>query len=222
MLNYLLNKSFLTNFLAALVILIGYCIPEYQELITTIGYFAISGSITNWLAIHMLFEKVPGLYGSGVIPNNFTQFKISIRELILDQFFTAENINNAIGQDQFLQNIELSALADSVNYEKLFESLVEGILESSMGSMLNMFGGKDALSSLKEPVIEKLRQAFLDLSEDDSIKEKLSNHLHDEHFAEKIISKISVIVDKRLDELTPQMIKKIVQDIRIVRIAEAQ
>jgi hypothetical protein len=41
----------------------------------------------------MLFEKVPGLYGSGVIPARFEDFKDGIRELIMQQFFTEENID---------------------------------------------------------------------------------------------------------------------------------
>jgi len=40
-----------------------------------IGVFAFSGAITNSLAIHMLFEKVPFLYGSGVIEVNFHSLK---------------------------------------------------------------------------------------------------------------------------------------------------
>ena len=41
----------------------------------------------------MLFEKVPGLYGSGVIPNQFKQIKMSIKQLFMEQFFNRENIN---------------------------------------------------------------------------------------------------------------------------------
>ena len=40
--------------------------------------FALSGGITNWIAIHMLFEKIP-FYGSGVIPKRFEEFKTGIK-----------------------------------------------------------------------------------------------------------------------------------------------
>lgn len=66
----------------------------------SIGFFALSGAITNWLAIHMLFEKVPLLYGSGVIPNRFEEFKTSIKDLMMNQFFTIENV------EQFIHNEE--------------------------------------------------------------------------------------------------------------------
>ena len=77
---HILNKSFLTNLTAILIIVAGYLFPIEQDLIKHIGFFALSGAITNWLAIHMLFEKVPLLYGSGVIPNRFEEFKFSIKE----------------------------------------------------------------------------------------------------------------------------------------------
>ena len=87
-----INKSFTTNLLALLTILLGHLSPIYQDQILSIGYFALSGAITNWLAIYMLFEKVPGLYGSGVIPNRFEDFKKGIHSLIMGQFFTKQNI----------------------------------------------------------------------------------------------------------------------------------
>jgi hypothetical protein len=63
-----LNKSVITNLVAVAIIILGYISPVLPNLIKSIGFFALSGAITNWLAIYMLFEKVPFLYGSGVIP----------------------------------------------------------------------------------------------------------------------------------------------------------
>ena len=57
--NKFLNKSFITNFLSVVIIGIGYISPIQQELIKSIGFFSLSGAITNWLAIYMLFEKIP-------------------------------------------------------------------------------------------------------------------------------------------------------------------
>jgi hypothetical protein len=57
------NMSFLTNLIALYVLLLGYVSPYFSKELQNIGLFALSGSITNWLAIHMLFEKIPFLYG---------------------------------------------------------------------------------------------------------------------------------------------------------------
>ena len=59
---------------------------ELSKIFFSIGMFAISGSVTNWLAVHMLFERVPGLYGSGIIVIRFKEFKTSIYTLIMNQF----------------------------------------------------------------------------------------------------------------------------------------
>jgi hypothetical protein len=86
-----MNKSLITNIISILFIGIGIFINNNIVLMT--GLFALSGALTNWLAIYMLFEKVPFLYGSGVVENRFEEFKISIKELMLEQFFTKDSIN---------------------------------------------------------------------------------------------------------------------------------
>ncbi len=51
------------------------------------GLFGFAGGITNWLAVKMLFDRVPGLYGSGVIPNRFREIRATIKTLIMTHFF---------------------------------------------------------------------------------------------------------------------------------------
>ena len=81
----IINKSLLTNLIAVIIVIVGYLCPAESELLKSIGFFALSGAITNWLAIHMLFEKVPFLYGSGVIPSRFDEFKLAIKDLMMNQ-----------------------------------------------------------------------------------------------------------------------------------------
>ena len=94
-----MNKSLSTNLISLLISAGGYFSPVHSDLIFITGMFALSGGITNWLAIHMLFEKVPLLYGSGVIPNRFEDFKGAIKSLIVDQFFTREHIEKFFEQN---------------------------------------------------------------------------------------------------------------------------
>ena len=79
-----MNKSFITNFIALLATLAGYFFQ--QSLLFTVGLFALSGAFTNWIAVHMLFEKVPFLYGSGVIPARFEDFKLADRHELIKIF----------------------------------------------------------------------------------------------------------------------------------------
>ncbi len=84
-----MNKSLVTNLLALLAMAVGWfaALPW----LWTMGLFAFSGAVTNWLAVHMLFEKVPLLYGSGVIPARFTELKQALHRLVMEQFFSVDN-----------------------------------------------------------------------------------------------------------------------------------
>ena len=88
----MLNKSLTTNLVALTIICASYLSPKYNEIIYQTGLFALSGGITNWLAIHMLFEKVPFFYGSGVIPSRFEEFKLGIKQLVMTEFFTPKTL----------------------------------------------------------------------------------------------------------------------------------
>jgi len=211
----ILNKSVITNFLAALLITAGYFSPVYAELIKTIGFFALSGAFTNWIAIYMLFEKVPLLYGSGIIPNRFEEFKSSIKELMMMQFFTAENIEQFIEGEETKGSavLNLDPLLAAINYDKLFEGLVSSIMESSFGSMLQMMGGEEALVPLKEPFTEKMQLTLVEMVDSDSFKSALKQGLNANQIGEDIVSKIETVIDKRLAELTPQLVKEMVQKI---------
>lgn len=211
----ILNKSFLTNFIAILIIATGYLCPVQPELMKSIGFFALSGAITNWLAVHMLFEKVPLLYGSGVIPNRFDEFKSSIKELMMQQFFTVQNVEQFIEkeEEQGSKVLNLEPLLNAVDYDQIYEGLVSSIMESSFGAMLQMMGGAEALVPLKEPFIEKMKLTLTDMAESDRFKDALRHGLDAHKIGEDIIEKIETVIDKRLDELTPQMVKEIVQAI---------
>ncbi|MFK5948692.1 MAG: DUF445 domain-containing protein [Methylococcales bacterium] len=213
--NKIFNKSFFTNFIAMAIIATGYLCPIQSELVKSIGFFALSGAITNWIAIHMLFEKVPLLYGSGVIPNRFEEFKLSIKNLMMNQFFTLENIEQFIHteeqQGEKLLNIE--PLMEAVDYDKIFEGLISSIMESSFGGMLQMMGGEEALIPLKEPFTEKMKVTLVEMVESEKFKAALEQSLDAHKIGEDIITKVETVIDKRLNELTPQLVKEMVQEI---------
>lgn len=167
------------------------------------GMFALSGGITNWLAIHMLFEKVPLLYGSGVVPNRFEEFKAAIKSLIVEQFFTREHIEKI-----FEENTSQAAanITDKVDFDRVFVGLTETIESSQLGGMLKMVGGKEALEPLREPITLKLKDIISCLA-----SEKVNGAVDDD-LTDTMITKVEQIIDKRLEELTPENVKKIVQN----------
>ena len=199
-----MNKSLLTNIIALLITLIGIINPFENSLLLMIGLFSLSGGITNWIAIHMLFEKVPFIYGSGIIPKNFLIFKQAIKDLVIKEFFSRNNV------EVFTSKISEGAIisiSQNINYNNIFEGLTESIESSQLGGMLSMIGGKKALEPLRKPIIIKLETLFKSIIED----EKNSN------FGDEIVDNVSVriekLIDDRLNELSPQDVKKIIQDL---------
>lgn len=205
-----MNKSIITNLLALIATIFGYIFE--QHLVFTIGLFALSGAITNWLAIHMLFEKIPGLYGSGVIPARFEDFKLAIRQLMMEQFFTKENI------DRFLSSnsggaapIDLSPVVEKVDLSPAFDSLVSVIETSSFAPMLAMVGGSEALQPMKEPFIEKMKVSIQEITQTEQFSTLLRDELEQPNMIATMQDKVSDIIEKRLNELTPQLVKEIIQ-----------
>ena len=197
-----MNKSLITNFLSTLIIIVGYLYQENYPFIIITGVFALSGSLTNWLAIHMLFEKVPLLYGSGVILDKFEDIKLGIKNLILQELFTETQINN------FLLDNKVSAsetIINKIDFDKVFLGLVEAIEGSQLGGMLAMVGGRKALDPLKDPFTKKLKIII-----EDFVTENTSNENSSETSA-SLLLKIENILDARLADLSPEDIKIIVQ-----------
>ena len=154
-----MNKSFATNFIALAVLAAGYQLNS--QVLLYAGLFAFSGAITNWLAIHMLFEKIPGLYGSGVIPARFEEFKLAIKTLMMEQFFTDENIDKFISKElSSNQSFDLEPIISKVDLSPAFDSLVNVISQSSFGGMLSMIGGTEALQPLKQPFVDTLKSTL--------------------------------------------------------------
>ena len=206
-----MNKSLVTNLLAAILVVAGYLLPN--NILFTVGLFALSGAVTNWLAVHMLFEKVPGLYGSGVIPARFEEFKSAIARLMMEQFFTRENIDRFLSQGEGSPaHMDLAPVIEKVDLEPSFNALVDTVAQSSLGGMLAMFGGTDALQPLKEPFIAKMKSSLTELAASEQFYELLKDELEQPDKMAEMQKNIEDIVRQRLDELTPQMVKIMVQE----------
>jgi uncharacterized membrane protein YheB (UPF0754 family) len=207
-----MNKSDITNIISLLIMAFGY--SNGNDLIYMVGLFAFSGAITNSLAIHMLFEKVPFLYGSGVIESKFSQFKISIHNLLMNQFFTKEHLTKFFQEEvnSAKKTIDFEKILNKTDFSPAYDSLKESVMQSSFGGMLGMFGGEAALEPLREPFTKKLQASIISISASDAFQEVVNEALKSEDLSQDIYEKLSRIVNLRLEELTPKMVKEIVQE----------
>ncbi|WP_028021692.1 hypothetical protein [Enterovibrio calviensis] len=205
-----MNKSFLTNAIAAGVFAAGYFLDQPIALYG--GLFALSGSLTNLLAVHMLFEKVPGIYGSGVIQMRFEAFKLGIRSLMMDQFFTKENIDRFLNKEMSGgANLNLDPVIEKIDFNPTFDGLVDVINNSQFGGMLMMLGGAEALDPLREPFVAKMRESVIDITQQDDFRTALKSQIEQPEMLGDITANIETVIEQRLDELTPNMVKDIVQ-----------
>tara|TARA_X000000950_G_scaffold167024_1_gene203985 strand:- start:940 stop:1626 length:687 start_codon:yes stop_codon:yes gene_type:complete len=195
----MMNKSLITNLVSIFIILVGFLYHDEFSFIFLVGVFALSGSITNWLAIHMLFEKIPFLYGSGVILDRFEDIKLGIKNLILQELFSVDQIEKFIFDNKEKAS---GGIIEKIDFDRVFVGLVESIESSQLGGMLSMIGGKKALEPLKEPFIKKLRVII-----EDFIKENAGN----DNSTDELFLKIENILDARLADLSPNDIKTIIQ-----------
>jgi len=204
-----MNKSMATNLVSLLCAVTGLLIPGMVgELLIGTGLFALSGAITNWLAIHMLFEKVPGFYGSGVIPARFTEFRAGIRTLVMEQFFNTDNVQQFFNMAQGSNDAPsvLDGIVAKIDFNQAFDGLVEVIMQSSFAGMLAMVGGANALKPLREPFVAKMQDFVHKVGEDKEILSEFTTHN-----SAALLQRVEAIVDKRLEELTPELVKDIIQ-----------
>lgn len=206
-----INKSVLTDVISAALTAVAFVVPEpYHHYVLLTGLFALSGALTNQIAIHMLFEKVPFFYGSGVIELRFEAFKASIKHLMMDQFFTQEQLNEFFQKEE--KKLDLTPIIEEMDVGPAFDALVKTVMESSFGGMLSMFGGANALEGLRRPFSEKLKISIVDIAKSDVFQHKIAQSIKNSSFSGDMLQNIEQMIDTRLNELTPKMVKEIVQD----------
>ena len=207
-----LSKATITDMISVAFIGIGISLPEpYYLPILSIGLFAFSGAVTNQLAIFMLFNRVPLLYGSGVIENNFETFKDSIKNMIMKQFFNPEQLKAFFQGEE--QNINLAPLVKSADFSPAFNALTQSVMESKLGDMLNMFGGEKALESLREPFANKLKSAVVGIVSSESFKAQMNHHLENSSLNDDLRNSVENLITNRLNDLTPQMVNDLVHEL---------
>jgi uncharacterized membrane protein YheB (UPF0754 family) len=206
-----MNKNIVTNAVAAIVMLLGWYLQ--QPLLLSVGLFALSGALTNALAVHMLFEKVPLLYGSGVIQARFEQFRAGIYQLVMTQFFSSDNIDRFLTdkQQSHAKTFDFEPVIIETDLSPAFDSLLKVVEQSSFGGMLGMFGGSAALMPLKEPFINRLKLALIDVTQTDEFNQLVLAQLDKPEQLAGIREQVDSIVQQRLNELTPELVKEIIQ-----------
>lgn len=239
------DKTLLPNLIAASIAVIGWLMGGTAgTVLLSTGLFALSGAMTNWLAIHMLFERVPGLYGSGVIALRFEELKQGIVDLVREELFGEDKIERLFESaterqsaertefetatnsdphadvanseaDTLADGIDVSALADAIDVNAAFDQLLETVEESSFGSMLQMVGGVAALEPLRQPFGKRLKRFLTEAARSPRLREAVTRQLSSESNRERFRQRLEHLLQARLDELTPDMVRVLMS--RLIR-----
>jgi len=158
-----MNKGDLSNVATFVVMVLGLILGAQlgydtaaSKYVLAVGLFGFAGGITNWLAVKMLFDHIPFLYGSGVIPRNFEAIIASVKEMIMKMFFDGDFLKEYINQRSkgLVGQLDLGAQLKTAfagpevdariaaKLQEVADTHAQGSQEGMMVKMmLDMFGG---------------------------------------------------------------------------------
>jgi len=210
--NFLLNKNVVPNLVALFIIALSFLFADpIGAILLSTGLFALSGALTNWLAVHMLFERVPGLYGSGVVVLHFEQFKAGILRLVHEHLFNQERVEKVLSAPDGEMKIDLKPIIAGVDLDVAYDQLVETVMESSFGSMLGMLGGESALDGMREPFKRRMGKFLEDAADSPRFQKIVNKQIDSVTSSDQFMKRLDAILQARLDELTPEMVRDIMQ-----------
>ena len=194
-------------YLMLIILIIGLILSN--SCLTEIGLFGASGGITNSLAVYMLFEKIPILIGSGVIPRKFKEIRLAIKTTMMDTFFSQNNIqdyleNHSSFGSQALKN-KISSMANSQEIDNNILNKLQQFSKTPQGVMLAMAanmmpGGLNAMVPLIKPPLLEVAYHFTDV-------------LDQEFDSQKMKQELDGIMERELLKLTPKKVKEIIEDV---------
>ena len=218
------QKGNLSNLITFLIFIFGillYTLVDsnhtFIKFILSAGIFGFSGGITNWLAVKMLFERVPLLYGSGVIPNRFKDIRQAIKTTLMESFFDREYLETYLQEksSDFLQSINIATLiSDKLKDPSIDSFILNKFMEISRkpeGAFLMMFA--NMVPGGMEGMLKMIKPLLINLSEEMSQQLMTTFSLETKIDIDKIRIEIDKFLTTKVEQITPEMLKKIIEDV---------
>lgn len=172
------------------------------------GLFGFAGGITNWLAVKMLFDRVPGLYGSGVIPARFREIRATIKTLIMTHFFEEAYLRrffeeHGSGGAAPRLGEKMRALLDTEEADRAIEAELESLRQGPMGMMIGM-AGPEAVKLLARQFVGALIDRLAPLVEE-RLRQDPSAGIP------ALRAQVDRLLEAKLRELTPAVVKEMME-----------
>lgn len=107
--------------------------PKLGQYLMSFGLFGFAGGFTNWLAVTMLFVRIPGLIGSGVIPVRYVQIRETVKDVIMATFFDPEFLEEYLGSKlkQYGENVDtqsqVKGMVESPEFDQKLDSKLKDL-----------------------------------------------------------------------------------------------
>ena len=113
-----------------------------SEWVLAVGLFGFAGGATNWLAVKMLFDRVPLLYGSGVIPARFRAIREAVKDAIMRYFFDEEYLERFLAEQMAGEDVgeKVQKVLASDEVDAIIDRKLEELAESPQGMMIQLVG----------------------------------------------------------------------------------
>jgi len=198
------NVGNIANAVAFVIMTIGVIMlattgrTTFTLIVFNCGIFAFSGGATNGIAIKMLFDKIPGVAGSGVIPSRFVEIREIVKKMIMKNFF-----------DEVYLSYFLKKKLLRMDFERMINELLQ---KHDVSSMIVEMAFEDPglrahMEKMLRPYVDDMASKFGPL---------IAKGIKEVDFASGIGSaqgELEAMLDAKLKTLTPNTVKKMIEDI---------
>jgi len=214
-----LEKGFMSNFLTFVLMLVGILFrivaPNFifGQFVLYFGLFGFSGGFTNWIAIKMLFDRIPLLYGSGVIPRRFVEIRETVKNVVLSTFFDPVYLENYLHQKsgQLIEGLKMDEKIKEILESKAIDDILDKqlgeLITRPEGALLAMMGlNAQTLKPMVKPFVMGMGMDFIPLLTKNFDPSKMIN-------IDKIRTEVDGLMSTKLLELTPEKVKELIADV---------
>lgn len=219
------NMGSISNFTTFVIMLIGIImvveadknddetLKDAGDWVLAFGLFGFAGGITNWLAVKMLFDRVPGLAGSGVIPRRFKEIRQVVKDTIMQTFFDQAYLEKYAGQK--LKEISASLNLDDKVKEILESPEVDALIDKNLEELSSRPEGMwMSMMNLTPASLKPMIRPFV-LGMGGHIGPTIINVIgsSDVMSVDHLRLEIDRLMTQKLQELTPERVKKLMEDV---------
>ena len=174
-----------------------------SEWVLAVGLFGFAGGATNWLAVKMLFDRVPLLYGSGVIPTRFRAIRAAVKDAIMRYFFDEEYLERFWAEQTAGEDVgeKVQAVLASDEVDAIIDRKLEELAASPQGKMIQMVGTQTVKPLVKQFVI----------GVGSEIAPLLASRAGTE--VKALRAQVDELLETKLEELTPDRVKEMMEEV---------